>query len=267
MSNQENIKREEQLLFVFNNRLDAPNALKGCEEWLSIKGNENDLFFLSHKAEALQNLNRIKECDELIEKCFQIEPKTGDDYFSYTRIYSLKKDFDNAYKFAVDGYKLFDHVICLTFVGWAHIHGKGCNLDRDLGIKYYKMAVERNAPPVANYNLGIELRQIGKEDEAIKQFLISASHGYRSAINILIKLYDVNGYDSKQAFNFLKKLEELKLLENKLYYYLGLAYFYGKNVEKDFKISKKYFEISAKSGHLESQSCLQYFNDNPIFLE
>lgn len=269
MSNQEKIelktetkKRNEQLLLVFNNRTDAPKALKYCDEWLSIKGNENDLFFLAHKAEALKNLSKTIESQKYIDKVLGIEPFTGDDYFSYVRVNSMSGNFETAYQFALDGHQKFDHVICLTYLAWAHKHGKGCNVDNDLCLKYYQLACEKNAPPIAHYNFGIELRNLGREDEAIKYFMSSALNGYPSAFTILINHFDKQN-ESEDAFKFYKILEDLgKIDQPKIYYSLGLAYFYGKHVQRDLSGARKYFQTASDMGHFESKASIKFFDEN-----
>jgi len=83
-------------------------------------------------------------------------------------------------------------------IGYLYDRGRGVERDRKKALYYYELgAMGGNA--VARYNLGIEEKNTGNMDRALRHFMIAVNHGYVHALKKIRELYS-NGHATKEDY-------------------------------------------------------------------
>jgi len=195
----------------------------------------------------------------------------------------LKQDHSQAFKYYKQASNLgnLQAKVCLATM---YINGQGVREDYSKAFKNIKEVINcKSVNEIANmfegkdaFNLAIYLYQTNNEDVdmLIKLMEIAEVNGVPDAATFLAEIF-FNGYnnikkDYLKAESHYKKLIEHKFdiaLEHQFrvaYYNLAIMYGNGLGVKQDYMKSKKYHEMAAQLGDLDSLLTLGVYHHNGL---
>lgn len=186
-----------------------------------------------------------------LDKAAEYYNKSGllgnsDGYYSAAWVYydSEKKDYKKAFEYLQKGVEV-DNLQCLNLLGIFYEKGYAVEKDMNKAISYYKRAAQYNA--YAANNLGKYYRKQKEYEKALKYLNHAKEKGNTNAMIELGIMYEEGTgvkKDINEAINNYTNAYQIVKDVNAAYN-LGLIYQYGKGgVKKDFKLAKKWYELS-----------------------
>lgn len=169
-----------------------------------------------------------------------------------------------------------NYPLCLWHLGWMYHHGCGVNKNNIIAHYYYKRVIDANVSDeyfrhfrldlslgaslfCDSSNLKIDFAEILYEMVISGEFGKNNEQFLEKVLNQIVEIDDekyipliakyyrhLRKYD--KAIKWLKiGIDKNLKLERKLFHYLGLAYFYGYSINKDYLKALKYFEKSTEN--------------------
>ena len=171
----------------------------------------------------------------------------------YRMGYGAPRDYNKALEY----YRLsssYGHVAATNNLGIMYHYGLGVKKDLNAACLMYKKAVDNGGSSLSFRNLAIcyedGLGDFKKDDgKAIEYYKKAIDLGDEGSIYYLALLYD-DKKNYEKSFELFKKASEVKDKEvkRKGLYSVGIFYYLGDVVNKDYKKAVEYFEKSAELG-------------------
>lgn len=254
--------RKEKIMYMYNHKSNIAILKSETSSWLHKF--DKDLIFLAFKVEVLnvgtrdEKLEAIKIRDHILLQ----KPQDDDDNCALFIANCFALNFKKAFEFAYEGVKK-NHPNSLYHIGWCFLNGKGCDASLDLAIKYLELSIANNGPAPAYYELAIIKESKGNREEATKLLYKAVELGYLPSI-MKLGLDFQNDVTTKESFLFHQTVFKYNKDQpiGQYLYNLGQFYFYGRIVDKDYKIARNIWQLGADTHNVECMKAITYMNDN-----
>ena len=138
--------------------------------------------------------------DEEINTNYMKRVEANDPFamFQMGTIFHDKGDYNNAFEYFTNAAALGD-VNAPYSLSIMYHYGQGVEKDEKKEVYYLEKAAIGGHPQARN-NLAVMEGTNGKDDRAVKHFIIAANQGYNMSLNALKRLYKERGLVSKEDF-------------------------------------------------------------------
>eukprot|EP01080_Neovahlkampfia_damariscottae_P004552 gene4552-7936_t len=244
--------QEKQISFIENwVTLSNLKEIEKYDEILQQTQDSKDLISLTFRGEALENLKKENEANEIFKYIIQQESQSNDDLYSIGRAYELLQDYENAIEI-FEKLRSKNHPFAHYSLGIYLQRGVIFEKNESKAIEYFKISSDLNNP-AAQYLLSLILK---KGDESNKYLQKSADSNYLPALLMFGSLL-LSRKENVFSFNYFMKAAIQG--HPKAQFEVATFYCNGEGLAVDLDEAFEWCKKSADSGYTPAEYLLGGF--------